>query len=277
MPVGTERSGEEAARAAACLARLYLPQDDSVLLADPSAENRAWLQAEYPGRQQQLTDAARLRAAVLERHGEALKDEAVEGLERRLPELSARRVFSRGQVVTLLLLCALMAAALVLRPLMLLHGVVLALSAAFVASGLFRALLAWVGAASPPPPRAPSRQGLPSYTILVPLYREAVMLPALARALNALDYPSRLLDVKLVLEEDDAETIAAAAALGEHGYEIITVPNHGPRTKPKEPDTFLSAFPLCMEVFDLVWFFGRREAPPVFPGPGLAGGFSLGM
>jgi hypothetical protein len=31
---------------------------------------------------------------------------------------------------------------------------------------------------------------LPRYTILVPMYREAAVLPALVEALKALDYPS---------------------------------------------------------------------------------------
>jgi len=195
MPVGEERNGEEAAGAAACLARLYLPHPDGILIADLSPENRAWLRAEYHGLPLHLTDAAGLRAAVLERHGEALKNEAVEGLARRLPELSAARVFSRGQKLVFPLLGLGLLAALALWPEVMLRVSVLLLSAAFVASGLFRALLAWLGggkpAATPPLPR----RGLPRYTVLVPLYREAAVLPGLARALGALDYPGMLAQV----------------------------------------------------------------------------------
>src|SRR6202000_626394 len=39
-------------------------------------------------------------------------------------------------------------------------------------------------------------------------------------------------DIKLVLEEDDAETIAAARACG-GGFEIVRGPDFGPPTKPK--------------------------------------------
>ncbi|HVZ27734.1 MAG TPA: hypothetical protein VG798_03680 [Rhizomicrobium sp.] len=42
-----------------------------------------------------------------------------------------------------------------------------------------------------------------------------------------------MLDIKLVLEADDAETIAAAQAVCHGDFEIILVPGHGPRTKPK--------------------------------------------
>ena len=48
---------------------------------------------------------------------------------------------------------------------------------------------------------------LPVYTILCPLYREAGVLPQLVAACAALDYPASLLDVKLLLEADDTETL----------------------------------------------------------------------
>ncbi len=48
---------------------------------------------------------------------------------------------------------------------------------------------------------------LPVYTILVPLYKEAGIVARLVRDINALDYPRTRLDVKLLCEEDDIETI----------------------------------------------------------------------
>ncbi len=53
---------------------------------------------------------------------------------------------------------------------------------------------------------------LPVYTVLVPLHREAAVVPDLLRALSALDYPAAKLDIKLLLEADDAETAAALPA-----------------------------------------------------------------
>lgn len=50
---------------------------------------------------------------------------------------------------------------------------------------------------------------LPVYTVLVPLHREAAVVPDLLRALSALDYPAAKLDIKLLLEADDAETASA--------------------------------------------------------------------
>jgi cellulose synthase/poly-beta-1,6-N-acetylglucosamine synthase-like glycosyltransferase len=79
----------------------------------------------------------------------------------------------------------------------------------------------------------PDRE-LPVYTILAPLYREAHMLPGLVNALARLDWPAAKLDIKLILESVDTETIAAAQALQLPGnFEIVVVPAHEPRTKPK--------------------------------------------
>ncbi len=75
---------------------------------------------------------------------------------------------------------------------------------------------------------------LPIYTILVPLYQEAAVLPQLARAVQALDWPKAKLDVRLLLEEDDRETIEAARAAQLPAYfTFVIVPSRGPRGKPK--------------------------------------------
>ena len=66
------------------------------------------------------------------------------------------------------------------------------------------------------------------------MFREARVLPQLAAALRALDYPPAKLDIKFVLEEVDAETIAVARALKLPPYfEILIVPDGAPRTKPR--------------------------------------------
>ncbi len=75
---------------------------------------------------------------------------------------------------------------------------------------------------------------LPIYTILVPLYKEAQILPALVAGLSRLDYPLEKLDVKLLLEEDDVDTIRAARAGRLPSFFDITIVPHGePKGKPK--------------------------------------------
>ena len=75
---------------------------------------------------------------------------------------------------------------------------------------------------------------LPVYTILVPLYKESEILPALVAGLSRLDYPLEKLDVKLLLEEDDTETIRVARASNLPSFFDITIVPHGePKGKPK--------------------------------------------
>ena len=75
---------------------------------------------------------------------------------------------------------------------------------------------------------------LPVFTVLVPMFREAAVLPKLAQSLRALDYPLGKLDIKIVLEEGDTETLWAAHQLGLEGvFEVIRVPPSQPQTKPK--------------------------------------------
>jgi cellulose synthase/poly-beta-1,6-N-acetylglucosamine synthase-like glycosyltransferase len=75
---------------------------------------------------------------------------------------------------------------------------------------------------------------LPVYTIMVALYREAAVAAQLIATLKRIDWPPSLLDIKLVCEADDQETIQALKAqdLGPQ-FEIIEVPPTLPRTKPK--------------------------------------------
>ncbi|WP_370249221.1 glycosyltransferase [Nocardioides sp.] len=75
---------------------------------------------------------------------------------------------------------------------------------------------------------------LPIYTILVPLYKEAGIVPRLVRDINALDYPRTRLDVKLLCEEDDLETIEKIRSLElPPHFHLVVVPDSQPKTKPK--------------------------------------------
>ncbi|VAW00775.1 Glycosyl transferase, group 2 family protein, a member of the cellulose synthase superfamily [hydrothermal vent metagenome] len=80
----------------------------------------------------------------------------------------------------------------------------------------------------------PEPEQWPIYTILLPVYREAYILPKLVEAIEQINYPVERLDIKLLLEFDDAETLSVARQLKlRSNWEILRVPNIGPRTKPK--------------------------------------------
>ncbi len=51
----------------------------------------------------------------------------------------------------------------------------------------------------------------PRYTILCPLYREAIVVPQFVQAMQALDYPADKMQILFLTEEDDVETRTAIA------------------------------------------------------------------
>ncbi len=92
-------------------------------------------------------------------------------------------------------------------------------------------------ACATPPRRASTsswRDEPPVYTVIAALYQESDVLAELVASLSRLDYPRDRLDIKLVLEADDAETIAAAHALKlDERFQILLAPPGAPRTKPR--------------------------------------------
>jgi cellulose synthase/poly-beta-1,6-N-acetylglucosamine synthase-like glycosyltransferase len=112
------------------------------------------------------------------------------------------------------------------------------LTVMYIAVGGFRAWLvhdAWRRADRQPrgAPRLPDEE-LPRYTVLVPLYREANVLEPLVAHLSRLDYPRDQLEILLICEADDDETIAAVrlAELPDQ-FRLVVCPDGVPRTKPR--------------------------------------------
>jgi cellulose synthase/poly-beta-1,6-N-acetylglucosamine synthase-like glycosyltransferase len=117
---------------------------------------------------------------------------------------------------------------------LMLCGLVLATAMAATVSLRLAAVLAGLvarrrdGAAS----LAEDSPDLPRYTVLVPLYHEAAVVPHLLTALAALRWPRDRFEALLLVEEDDAETRAALASLPD-GVRMVMVPDGRPRTKPR--------------------------------------------
>ncbi|MGE0830865.1 MAG: glycosyltransferase, partial [Hyphomonadaceae bacterium] len=170
---------------------------------------------------------------------------------------SARRTFTRPQIACAALLFALLAGAWVFfwrETSAALHAAALFLFSCAIGLRFFAA---FASLAPIPPSRARWARPLPVYSLLCPLYREADIAPAFVENLKRLDYPAHLLDVKLVLEEDDVETIAVleGLALGP-GFEILIVPPDGPRTKPKALN-----YALAFARGDFVAVYDAEDAP----------------
>jgi len=75
----------------------------------------------------------------------------------------------------------------------------------------------------------------PIYSILVPLYKEKLKtVNTLLKSLNKLDYPKEKLDIKLILESNDLNTIEVVQQLkNKFNFDMIIVPDSFPKTKPK--------------------------------------------
>ena len=136
-----------------------------------------------------------------------------------------------------------------------------------IEAGAAFAFLAWLmlrltGSFLAPPLVRPARiseRGLPVYTIIVALYREAAAVEGLVAALRELDYPPEKLDIKLVIEADDLETGIALLRLNLGApFEIITAPAVGPRTKPKALN---AALPFARGTFTAVYDAEDRPEP----------------
>ena len=79
-----------------------------------------------------------------------------------------------------------------------------------------------------------SDQKLPVYTILCPLYKEEHVIPHFIESIQKLDYPKNKLDVILLLEEDDVQTINVVKQMNLPFYvRTVMVPHSQPKTKPK--------------------------------------------
>lgn len=74
----------------------------------------------------------------------------------------------------------------------------------------------------------------PKYTVLCPLYKEWHVLPQFISAMCKLDYPKESLQVMLLLEEDDKETILQISKYQLPSFfNVVVVPHSLPKTKPK--------------------------------------------
>lgn len=74
----------------------------------------------------------------------------------------------------------------------------------------------------------------PTYSILIPLYKEHEVVADLIKWLSKLDYPPQQLQILLITEEDDQATIEAIKEINlPLHFKLITVKNSLPKTKAK--------------------------------------------
>jgi cellulose synthase/poly-beta-1,6-N-acetylglucosamine synthase-like glycosyltransferase len=180
--------------------------------------------------------------AIQTAFADALSHRAVFDLAERDPSMSAQTVFTTGQVIFGYLLLSAALAGFAFAPVATLIVLNVAMGVFYLGNFIFKGILVSVGGGRSADidhtiaieARALREEELPVFTVLVPMFREGKMLPGLAKALRAFDYPLGKLDIKIVLEASDRETIEVARTLGLEGvFEIILVPPSKPQTKPK--------------------------------------------
>jgi cellulose synthase/poly-beta-1,6-N-acetylglucosamine synthase-like glycosyltransferase len=153
------------------------------------------------------------------------------------PELSAAAGYSRQQKAAMVITVVAVVAGLILNWALTLGVFVALANIVFLSAILFKVITSVVGNAArhrtvvdPPVPD----HELPRYTILVPVYREANIIGNLMSNLAALDYPEEKLEILVLLESDDTETIEAARnARPPETVRLVVVPDAQPKTKPK--------------------------------------------
>jgi cellulose synthase/poly-beta-1,6-N-acetylglucosamine synthase-like glycosyltransferase len=208
-----------------------------VLLAAPRGEEIALLKqrlARMPALAVRLriTTPDALRALIANGRRAALSHYAINRLARVLPALSTGRARPAGLWGHRTLVAALIAFGLA-APIATVNAIWLSFTLFFLNCSYWK-LRAAFRRLRPPRVEPLSDGRLPRYSVLVPLYREAAVLPDLVAHLARLDYPATKLEVLLIVEEDDRETRAAIArAELPLRFEVVIVPPGGPRTKPK--------------------------------------------
>ncbi len=131
--------------------------------------------------------------------------------------------------LTVLLLAALMVTGFIHNPIAFAYNS----TATFGALCVLYAMLRFGAALSKRPKSSDlGRDELPVFSILLPVYNEAHMIESLVSHITALDYPPTKLDVMIICEPDDTDTIAAARLVEGVFIKVFVTPGTGPRTKP---------------------------------------------
>jgi len=97
----------------------------------------------------------------------------------------------------------------------------------------------------------------PKYTLLLPMFKEAEVIPDLMHSMKNLDYPKDKLQILLILEEEDIETLLAIKSYNPPSYfQVIIVPKSNPQTKGKA-----SNYALQFATGEIVGIYDAEDVP----------------
>jgi cellulose synthase/poly-beta-1,6-N-acetylglucosamine synthase-like glycosyltransferase len=214
-----------------------------VLTSEPEdPEMLAFLRSRFanqPIQQMVITDLDIMRVSDAV-HRDFIVDKSINGLYNRNPDESARNVLSRPQIGILILILMGIVVGLAINAYAILIGFLFLVQALYFASFVYKYIITVWGLKARPKHGSGNiadvkePRNLPVYTILIAAYKEAKVISTLIKAVKRFDYPEDKLDVILLLEEDDKETLEAARReRPPTSWRILTLPDSQPKTKPK--------------------------------------------
>ncbi len=202
------------------------------------------------------------------REGEAeLRLEAsISGFADRVPLMSARNLVSRGQRNFLIGLLVAIVIGLVLSVQLTVIAIIASFTLLYLIAVVYRTYLFTRSSKSNALEIVTDEEALtvpdsdlPFYTILLPVYNEASVIIKLIENLGQMDYPAGRLEVLLLVEEDDEETLEALrTAHPPSQFKLVVIPPAEPRTKPKALN-----FGLTLARGDIVAVYDAEDTPDI--------------
>lgn len=233
-PVALDDRVDYSAAARAGFAALAQPRSGVRWLAAPRGPALAALLALPDASGLAIATPRRFAASLRASCGQKIAADAALRLFAAEPRLSARKGPARATQLRVALMAAVALGLTLFWPSAAALLLWTALTFAFSAATVTRIFMAAASYDDPAEGVLLADRDLPTYTIVIALYREAEVASALVKALDAIDYPRAKLDIKFVVEQEDRQTFAALAAASPGvEYEIVVAPEGAPRTKPR--------------------------------------------
>jgi len=191
---------------------------------------------------------------------------SISGFADRVPLMSARNLVSRGQRNFLIGLLLVVAIGLVLNVQYTLVAIIAVFTLLYLVAVIYRAYLFTRSSRNNALEVVTDEEALivpdselPFYSILLPVYNEASVIINLIENLAQMDYPVSRLEVLLLVEEDDEETLdALRVADPPSQFKLVVIPPAEPRTKPKALN-----FGLTLARGDIVAVYDAEDTPDI--------------
>jgi glycosyltransferase XagB len=204
--------------------------------------------------------------AMGEVEAELRLEASISGFADRVPLMSARSLVSRGQRNALLGLLLVLVVGLVLSVRVTITVILAFFTLGYLIAVMYRAFLFTRSAkanaleiVTDEEAIGATESELPFYTILLPAYNEASVIRKLVENLARMDYPESRLEVLLLVEADDDETLNALRSSDPPDYfKMVLIPPAEPRTKPKALN-----FGLTLARGDIVAVYDVEDKPDV--------------